>query len=212
MFRHANKLFWLIFLIGIASCNNEQRELREKRLFFQQHSLQHVGNKEYISVFQGLRDSVNDWKNNGLGYYIYLGKSINYQIDSLLCFNTEKTKFIGVLLKQQLLKTGVQDDIEYIYGVKIKNDWYFFAGATIVLPREYYQKDIHTPLSFEKLHEIAMKEVFSGYLKKNPQGQWEVNEDFFRDLTSVAWCTDCKSQAQWDSAYFFWIKRNWERK
>lgn len=45
--------------------------------------------------------------------------------------------------------------------------------------RENYQTDIHTPLSFEKLHELAMDNMLRGYVKKNKDGVWEVNDAFF---------------------------------
>jgi hypothetical protein len=87
---------------------------------------------------------------------------------------------------------------------------YFFSGPTLVLPREYYQKD--TPLSFEKLKQIATDHIYRRYLIKNKQGNWEINERFFSDLTSVAWCTDCVTQEQWDSAYIQQVHMNWNKR
>ena len=55
----------------------------------------------------------------------------------------------------------------------------FQGGGTMVILREHYQKDIHTPVSFEKLHELAMNNMFRGYVKKNNYGVWEINEAFF---------------------------------
>ncbi len=49
----------------------------------------------------------------------------------------------------------------------------------MVVPREHYQSDIYTPVSFEKLHEIAMINIFRGYLKKNEDGEWKINDAFF---------------------------------
>jgi hypothetical protein len=186
--------------------------MMQVRQQYYQKSLDYIGTKDYQLIFENLNDSIDNWKENNLGYYQYFGKSKSYQVDSLLCFNSDKTKFITAVLQQQLLPDGVQDDIWYFYGAKIKEQWFFFSGATIVLPREYYQDDIHSPLSFEKLHEIAMKEVFNGYLIKNKKGEWEVNEDFFSDLTSVAWCTDCHTQEEWDAAYMRQVYENWAKK
>jgi hypothetical protein len=103
-------------------------------------------------------------------------------VDSILCVNKSGNKLITSILLKQLLKDGVQDDIEYFYGVKVQGEWYFFADATLVLPREYYQKDIHTPLSFEKLRQIATWNIYRSYFKKNKQGEWEVNERFFERI------------------------------
>lgn len=104
------------------------------------------------------------------------------------------------------------DDITYLNGVKIADKWYFFSGGTLFLPRKYYQKDIHTSLSFEKMKQLAIKEIYSTYLKKGANGEWEVNEKFFADLTSGAWCTDCKTQTQWDSAYLVQVRLNWQKR
>ena len=58
----------------------------------------------------------------------------------------------------------------------------------MVVPREHYQSDIYTPVSFEKLHEIAIRNSFRGYLKKNEDGEWEINDAFFTyRLEDVGW-------------------------
>lgn len=49
----------------------------------------------------------------------------------------------------------------------------------MIVIREHYQKDIRTPVSFEKLQELAMHNMLKGYIKKNKQGDWEVNDAFF---------------------------------
>jgi hypothetical protein len=82
----------------------------------------------------------------------------------------------------------------------------------MVLPREYYQKDIHMPLSFEKLKQIATSNIYRRYLVKNKKGEWETSDRFFSDLTSGAWCPDCVTQEQWDSAYIRQINRNWSKR
>src|SRR5690606_20252584 len=106
------------------------------------------------------------------------------------------------------------------YGVNINGKWYFFKGPFIVLFRENYQKDVHTSLSFEKLHEIAMENVFRGYLKKKDKGffgnifgktEWEVNENWFKShFESVGWCGHCTTQAQWDSTFLHFSKEKWK--
>lgn len=57
----------------------------------------------------------------------------------------------------------------------------------MVVIRKHYQKDIRTPVSFEKLHELAMEEMLRGYIK-NKAGKWEVNDAFFTaHLEGVGW-------------------------
>lgn len=58
----------------------------------------------------------------------------------------------------------------------------------MVIIREHYQKDIHTPVRFAKLHELAMDEMLRGYIKKNREGEWEVNDAFFtHHFEDVGW-------------------------
>ena len=82
----------------------------------------------------------------------------------------------------------------------------------MVLLREYYQKDVHVPLSFEKLKQITTSNIYRGYLKENKQGEWKINDAFFSDLISVAWCTDCATQEDWNAAYMRQVHENWQNK
>lgn len=104
------------------------------------------------------------------------------------------------------------DGMNYFYGVRIKGGWYFFKGPNIFLPRQYYQKDVHKPLSFSKLHEIAMQEIFNGYLIQNAKSIWEINDRFFSDFTSGAWYRWKRpnTQAQWDSVYLIIANNVWK--
>lgn len=206
------KIICLLGVLLMLSCKNEQQELQEKRRLFYDKSMSIIDADEYYRVYNKARDSVNYWIKNNLSSYVGL-KLNTWQIDSLVCFNKDANKCIMTLLMQStFFKKAIMDDITYLNGVKITNKWYFFSGGTLVLPREYYQKDIHTPLSFEKMKQLAMKEKYNNYLKKDANGAWNVNETFFSDLTSVAWCTDCKTQAQWDSAYLAQVRLNWKKR
>jgi hypothetical protein len=220
MLNLVNKLSYIfIVLFLLFSCKNEKKEVTQEKMYYQ-HSVKFFGYKAYNRVYNAINDSMGNWINNKLGYYQYFSVSIRYQIDSLLCFNIDKNKFVTAILQQQLLSTGTQDNIWFFYGVKIKGKWYFFDGATIVLPRENYQKDASKPLSFSKLHEIAMQEVFSGYLvrKKKDAGFWknlfapeyeyEVNESWFDYHFKTSWgyykndkFIVPSTQKEWDSLY-----------
>lgn len=109
----------------------------------------------------------------------------NWKLNNLLCFNKKKEKCVMAIMNQD--SKLLSNSLNIFYGVKIKNKWYFFYGPTIY-PDPYNE---HGVFSFEKLHEIAMKEVFSGYLKKKDRGfwnnmfgktEWEINDDFFKAI------------------------------
>ena len=101
-----------------------------------------------------------------------------YKLDSLICFNNSNTKLIGSLqqfsgsMNKKLFSSG----IHYFFGEKINNEWYYWTGAYIVIPREMFEgHDPKKSLSYDQLHKTAMREVFSGYLTKDGQ----INKKWF---------------------------------
>ena len=177
------KYFIYICLVLFCSCNQEEN------IIYERTSRMIIGNNEYDKVYKQINDSITNWIENKLTYFDVeeLNKSI--KIDKIVCYNISKNRFVTCLLAKTLKYPNPIDGIHFFYGEKIQDTWYFFQGAHIVLPREMYQSDIHTPLSFEKLHEIALKEVFSGYLKKKEpivpfwkfwqKQEYEVDESWF---------------------------------
>jgi hypothetical protein len=218
MLHQGNKLLMILCLIiAVVSCNRykkyDTKEINEIRNRSIAKSQSVIGQDEYWDIYNKINDSIDNWKINNLGLYKYFSKEkgLNFIVDSIICYNKECNKFITSVCIQ-CLSNCVSDDIWYFLGVKIRGEWYFFAGATLVLPREYYQKDIHTPLSFEKLKQIATRNIYRRYLVENKNGEWEINDRFFSDLTSGAWCSDCVTQEQWDSAYIRQVNRNWSKR
>lgn len=203
-------LFLLIFLL--TSCHNEQEKLRELRERTYNKSVSIVGVKEYYTVHNNMKDSIDSWGKNGLNYYKYFGNSLNCEVDSLICFNEKKDKAIAAILLQDYDENGSQDDIWYFYGAKVNGEWLFFDGGDITLIRKRYQRDIHKPIPFDKMKDLAMKYIYSSYLKKNENHEWVVNDRFFQDLTSVAWGPASNTPEQWDSTYLAIIRRNWEKR
>lgn len=211
MLHHTNNFFALVIVLIFISCNNEQKELKEKRNQSINESVSIVGYDSYYDVYNKANDSIKTWSENHLASY--LGKRLNsWQLDSLICFNHNADKCVmAILTRATFFNDAVMDNINIFNGVKIKNDWYFFSGGSLILPRKNYQKDIHIPLSFEKLKELSMKHIFRTYLNKGVGGELEINEKFFNDMISGAWCSDCTTQQEWDSVYLEVVKRNWEK-
>lgn len=188
MLNRGLNLFIIILVSVLFGCYpNENKKSAE----YKDISMATAGGSEYNKIYVLALDSINTWALNNLGYYQYLGKSKRFQLDSLLCFNKKADRFVSCILKQQKLKEGVGDDADFFYGEKIEGKWYFFSGANIFLLRSSFGNDEKTPLSFEKLHEIALKEVYSGYL--NEKG--EINEEWFKyHFENVGMCSECKTR------------------
>ena len=210
MLHRENKIFIIIFIIG---CNNKKeynsKEIKVVRDNCMNKSHELLGN-EYWVIYNSAIDSINSWINNKIGNYAYWNSLIDYQLDSILCVNKDKNKIIMSILLPYIGEKGVQDDIKYFYGVKINNQWYFFGGATMVLPREYYQKDIHTPLSFEKLKQIATSNIYQGYLIKNTNGEWVINEQFFSTFNKDAYNYPFTTQEAWEESWLKLNRQKWE--
>lgn len=204
-------LFSLIFLL--ASCYNEQEKLRERTY---NKSVSIVGVKEYYTVYNNMKDSIDSWGKNGLNYYKYFGNSLNCEVDSLICFNEKKDKAIAAILLQDYDENGSQDDIWYFYGAKVNGEWLFFDGGDITLIRKRYQRDIHKPIPFDKMKDLAMKYIYSSYLKKNENHEWVVNDRFFNGFapknqvsTGYGSCFECETEDQY---FLYLVRRNWEKK
>jgi hypothetical protein len=143
------------------------------------------------------------------------------KLDSIVCLNNKQDKAIMTLLGRGLTNDNVLDALGYFYGVKIKGEWYFFAGPTQFVEKQNTSKTT----SFHELHQFALQYIFSGYLKKKDKGwwknmtepiEWEINERFFDDLTSNAWYNAAefvpKTQEDWDEIYLKIVNDNWKEK
>ncbi len=208
MLRIVSKFFFYITLIFLFSCSQKSKDDYEK---YTEISMNQIGKSDYWRVYQQANDSIQSWVDNNFQSFSYQRVN-NWRLDSLVCFNKKRTKCVMSINTRAIAYVeSVQDGIDIFYGVKIKGSWYFFLGPAIIISREYYQKETDTPLSFNELHKIAMKEVFHSYLKRNAQGKWEINEDFFSDLTSCAWSEKWKTntQTEWDSIYLEIIAKQW---
>jgi len=224
-------LFLLMFFV-LFSCKNKKKEQnaeKEQTRLFNVFSKKQVTKSTYNSVYEQANDSVKEWVNHNLKGYKYV-KINTWQIDSLICFNQKADRCIMALCKQSTFyKDQDADGITFLYGAKIMKRWYFFSGAFIIIPREMYvsKDEICTPLSFAKLHEIAMEEVFNGYLKKNKQGEWEVNDNWFKNYFEGSGWGDFNRQSSndwflkgrrfktekeyYEACYLQKVKNNWHR-
>lgn len=162
----------------------------------------HVISKYYNSIISEkiwklANDSIKNWEKSNLQSWKYDPSKGENTLDTTVCINKIGNKAVMAILSHDFSPNAKLEAIGFFYGIKIKNKWYFFTGATCYLPRKNYTKDIHMPLSFAKLHEIAMREVFSGYLIKKkkyvgfwknifaPEYEYEINDNFFSELDRI---------------------------
>ena len=194
MLSHEIKCIIAAILFFTIACNQHQGENeninRERGIKVLEISKRAIGGEdEYNKLYKQCLDSLNTWCSAKLPGYASMWSDHNYHLDSVLCFSLEKNRMVTAILVQCDDPVCETDAVHYFYGAKIKGQWYFFqGGGTMVVLREHYQKDIHTPVSFEKLHELAMDEMLRGYVKKNKDGVWEINDAFFAaHFEDVGW-------------------------
>lgn len=131
--------------------------------------------------------------------------------------NTSKTKLFTLILSKEV---GISelDYIEYFYGAKIIGKWYFWQGERMVIPRETYGYSEDEPIPFDKLHQIAIEEVYQGYLKLNAKTRkYEINDKFFDRMSNknspqfggFGSCFTFKTEEEY---FKFLVKENWRKK
>lgn len=179
MLNHVNKIITVIVLVAIISCNQEKKNKGTDNKILEISTLTVGGRQAYERIRQQVLDSLNAWCKVKLASYESVCYSRTYKLDSLLCFNSERDRMVSAILIQCNEPICETDAVHYLYGAQIKGKWYFFrgGGAMIVL-REHYQSDIHAPVSFEKLHELAANHMLRSYIKKK-SGIWQINDAFF---------------------------------
>ena len=172
-----------------------------------------IGHDNYIEVYKSANDSLNSFASNRLYNFKDITQT-KWILDSLICFNSSRDKYI--ISFNVTYGNEASNGLNYLYGINVKSKWYFIRGQHIFIQSENYGYASNTPLSFEKLHEIAMKQIYAGYQKPKVfgLGGYEINEGFFQDITSVAWYPGAapQTQVEWDKIYLKIVGENWAKK
>jgi len=211
MYNRVKKRIGVCILLALAGCRGGPQMPAEAEIRRQSQAV--IPADTAAQIYRQACDSLRNWVDHRLKQYFDCRLN-TWGLDSLLCFNRAGDKCMTVLWTQSTYNPDASsDDINYFNGVRIKGRWYFFRGPNIVLPRKMFGADTSKPMSPVKLHEISLKLYYRNYLQQAPGSQdWTINERFFSDLTSVAWCTDCTTPQQWDAAYLRQVALNWQLK
>ncbi len=163
-------IYLFIYLFIIKCADNENK----KDYFGKTKEV--VSTLEYNRIYNSIKDSLQLFQLSSLSSYNFLNGGYWWN-DSLMCFNKNGSRLItSVLSSNSNFKEAIADGIQYFYGEKINNGWYFFKGGLIVIPRNMLKDHpVNKPLNYQQLHQIALKEVYGGYL--NADGS--INEAWF---------------------------------
>lgn len=193
--KKAFKIF--ILFVFVTSCDNPSNPIENNNHLFD-ISKSTIGTSNYWKLYTKINDSINIWKLNKLSTYDKYNDDVNYYFDSLICINSKQNRFIGSILESYPQKEANSDGIKVFYGEKINSQWYFFDGHYILVPRETFKgHNMHTPLSYEQLHQAALKNVYGGYLLPNGK----INEFWFKGhFEGIGW-GDFKNQGPQNDWY-----------
>jgi hypothetical protein len=199
-----DKFIWIFFIFILGCTNPKVNEISRSEL--KEFIILTLNQNEIKQIYQNINDSINNWKSLKIENYNF-DSTVKIMIDSTICMNIDKTKFITAKLKNTL-DSHPFDGISYFYGVKIKDKWYFFDGDYMIIPR----KNNKIPNTFQELSEMAYQNIFKGYLIRNEEGKLEINEHFFDDFTSIAWSSKTGvrpwDKESWDNLYLDIVARN----
>lgn len=171
MLSRGNKYIIVILVSLFFSCIRKETEKHDSASI----SKTLIGLKAYNTIYYQIIDSMNHFAANKLRSY-EAEYTYSYKIDSLICFNKDTNRFITCRHLYVNIPGATADDLQFILGEKINNHWYIFKSASIAIPRSMIKSHPQNiPLSYSQLHQIALKEVYGGYLKPNG----EINEDWF---------------------------------
>jgi len=169
----SKKFIFFILLLILIRCGDPNSNEISNNYKIKSQSV--VGVKNYLELARKMNDSLNNWTHNHLNN----SEAENiypFKMDSLICINNYRNRLIGCRHLYINLPDATSDDLQLFYGIKIDSIWYFFKGQSIAIPRKMVKgKDVSEPLTYQELHQIALKEVYNGYL----DAKGEINENFF---------------------------------
>ena len=208
-----------IFLILIILFSCEKLEQNDVYINIQNRSNYISKNfNNYKSIYMLANDSISFLIKSQLD----ITKSIafeEYQLDSILIFNSEKTRFYTIINRRhEKFKNSPFDGIEDFGGAKINGKWYFFfMGVSSPVRREDWQDSVYAPLTFEELSYVAYESHFKTLVKNINEGKLEKNEEIFKkrlffDISGIKNITDERRKQFEDSVILAITKEKYKYK
>ena len=156
----------------------------DKETSFKKNSLSVISRSDQNKFISEISDTLKIWELNSIGKLKSVKGEFSIRLDSLLCFNFTGTRFITCIHTYIEREGPKSDGLVCFYGEKINNKWYYFSGNSFVISRATFNdQDINKPLSYQQLHQAALKNIYSGYLKNG-----QINEDWFTEhFEGIGW-------------------------
>ena len=170
--KEINTIICFLLVLSFLSCNGQLNQ--NPKLDFRY--------KEYISdnfySYEHIRSQINDTLLNWKEKKLKIGGG-NFQIDSILIFNTDSSQLRTTLNKKTMHQDGLLDAIQAFNGRKINGKWYFYQGGTHYFPHDNHQDSTYANYSFDELGYLSYKYILRGFLKFNEDGTYYINQKAF---------------------------------
>ena len=168
------KLLVFILSLSFVSCYSDpnlKSKIRDYQILKEDYiasnfsDYQHIRSKVTTELTGFVADSIS--------HYSSLLLYPSWQVDSLLIFNSDSTRFYTRLYNNsERVKNRTSDYFYDFGGAKIDGRWYFFMmGTFTVVPRDHYHHDPYEPLTFEELSYIAWRRSIPGLIYRDDQGK-----------------------------------------
>ena len=178
MFIRDKLVLILLFELLLMSCKTNNYNEVERQYKQENVDLLPLKNSLLINA----TDTIKNWVSDSLVDVSDIS-DCNWALDSFVVINEKRNRAIGLILKSY---TGTlfnyrTDDISYLLCEKRQGKWYFFLGATMVLPREITTGNITKPATINQLAIIGRKNLLlSTYYRPLPWiKRLKVNEQIF---------------------------------
>ena len=136
---------------------------------------------DYQNVYIAIQDSINVWRSDSLGKVLYLITEPNYQVDSVIIFNSDSSRFFTTVNKKIVYHLDSKMDyINEFGGAYIEDEWYYyFKTTTMPVSRLMYKDSLYKPYTFDELSYISHKGRFGSMLNRKEDGSIVLNEKSF---------------------------------
>lgn len=176
MLKYAISLIIFLFLSSCLNNTTKENENTDIEIKIRNKSSEIIGESSYTKIQQKFIDTVASWKINKIKGFVDEAGNSDFIPDTLIAINTNNNRLVTCILFRTIGLTNPTGGISFYYGERINhNNWYFFGGPHVFVPFEMKAPSNQEPFSYQQLHEIALKEVYGGYL--NEKG--EINEAWF---------------------------------
>ncbi len=160
--RETKLIISFFFILSITSCRTNKSNFETFKLddnYWLHEYNSSLENTRVTEIRQSINDTLSRWvdqKRTAAKDIIYS----DYQLGNSIVFSKDSSMLLTTTLKRSnLFRNSIFDYINYLFGWKINEKWYFSKGESFVISRIAYQSQKYKSLTFEELNYISHVKV-----------------------------------------------------